>query len=236
MKKEPKRLKKASSLRDPFKAYSLEEAVSLVKKTATAKFDETVDIAMSLNVDPRKSDQNVRGVVQMPAGTGKTVRVAVFARGDKEEQAKAAGADLVGSDDLVEQIMSGHINFDRCVATPDLMGLVGKVAKVLGPKGLMPNPKLGTVTVDVATAVKAAKGGQVEYRCEKAGIIHAGLGKASFSEGSLLENMKAFISAVVRSRPSTIKGSYIKKIVLSSTMGPSVKVDVSQVYTHLTQA
>lgn len=224
-----KRLKKAYSGLDPLKTHSLEEAVKVVKSHATAKFDETIEIAMNLNVDPRKSDQNVRGVVQLPGGTGKVLRVAVFARDAKAKEALDAGADVVGADDLAEKIQGGEINFDRCIATPDMMGLMGRLGKVLGPRGLMPNPKLGTVTMDVAAAVAAAKGGQVEYRAEKAGIIHAGVGKASFSSETLLENLQAFISAVVKAKPSGVKGSYVKRLSLSSTMGPSVCVDLGDV-------
>jgi large subunit ribosomal protein L1 len=228
-----KRMQKASAARDAGKSYSLDEAVALVKSMAAAKFDETVDIAVGLNIDPRQSDQNIRGMVQMPAGTGQTVRVAVFARGEKEAQAREAGADLVGSDDLVEQILAGQIDFERCIATPDLMGLVGKVARVLGPRGLMPNPKLGTVTTDVAAAVKAARSGQVEYRCEKAGILHAGIGKVSFAVDDLARNILAFMSAVVRSKPAAVKGTYVRKLSLSSTMGPSVKVDMAGLYARI---
>lgn len=218
-----KRLKKAYTTIDSQRIYSLEEAVRLVKQNATAKFDETVEIAMCLNVDPRKADQNVRGVVQLPHGTGKTYRVAVFARGAKADEAKAAGADIVGAEDLMEQIQSGNMPFDRCIATPDMMALVGRVGKILGPRGLMPNPKLGTVTLDVTQAVKAVKGGQVEYRTEKAGIVHSGVGKASFSDSSLIDNITTYIDAVQKARPSGAKGTYVKGISLTSTMGPSVK-------------
>jgi large subunit ribosomal protein L1 len=199
----------------------------MVKARATAKFDETIEIALNLAVDPRKSEQNVRGVVSLPHGTGKTVRVAVFAKGDKAAEATKAGADIVGAEDLVESITKGEIAFDRCIATPDMMGLVGRVAKVLGPKGLMPNPKLGTVTPNVADAVKTAKAGQVEYRAEKAGIIHAGIGKASFSEPALLENFRALFGAVQKAKPSDVKGSYVRKLTFSSTMGPGIKVDLT---------
>ena len=205
------------------RVYSLEEAVQLVKKCATAKFDETVEIAMNLNIDPKKPDQSLRGSVQLPHGTGKTYRVAVFAQGAKADEARSAGAEVVGADELVEQIQKGNINFDRCVATPDMMPLVGKVGKILGPKGLMPNPKLGTVTLDVAAAIQSIKSGQIEYRSEKAGIIHAGVGKASFSEQSLLENIQAFVGVIEKNRPTGVKGAYIKVMHLSSTMGPSVR-------------
>ena len=207
--------------------YALDQALALAKQYATAKFDETIEVSMNLNVDPRKPDQNVRGMVALPHGTGKTVRVAVFARGDKAEQAKAAGADKVGAEDLMEEILKGTIDFDRCIATPDMMAIVGRLGKVLGPKGLMPNPKLGTVTPNVADAVTAAKAGQVEYRAEKAGIIHAGIGKASFGAGDLRDNFQALLTAVQKAKPSDIKGSYIKKISLSSTMGPGIKVDLA---------
>lgn len=217
-----KRLKLAYKNLDAQKTYNLDEAVKLIKKSSTAKFDETIELVIRLNVDPRKADQNIRGVVQLPHGTGKTYRVAVFARGPKAEEALSAGADIVGAEDLMEKIQSGDIQFDRCVATPDMMGLVGRVGKILGPRGLMPNPKLGTVTLDVAQAVKSVKGGQVEYRTEKAGVVHAGVGKASFSEASLLENIKVYIDAVQKARPSGAKGVYVKGFSLSSTMGPSV--------------
>ena len=207
--------------------YALEDAVKMIKERAVAKFDESIEIAMNLGVDPRHADQNVRNVVVLPNGTGRSVRVAVFAKGDKAEEAQGAGADLVGADDLAEKVTSGQIEFERCIATPDMMPVVGKLGKILGPRGLMPNPKLGTVTNDVAEAVQAAKGGQVQFRAEKAGILHAGVGKASFSEAALLENVKAFVDAVSRAKPSGAKGTYIKKVSLSSTMGPSVKVDVA---------
>ncbi len=205
----------------------LNDAAGVIKKNATAKFDETVEIVMVLNVDTTRADQQVRGMVSLPHGTGKTVTVAVFARGDKAEAAKKAGADIVGAEDLMEEIAAGRINFDRCIATPDMMGLVGRVGKILGPRGLMPNPKLGTVTPQVENAVKAAKSGQIEYRAEKAGIIHAGIGKASFSEQQIIENAKAFVSAVSKARPSGVKGTYIRKIAMSSTMGAGVKVDIA---------
>jgi large subunit ribosomal protein L1 len=206
--------------------YDLSEAVKLVKANATAKFDETIEISMNLGIDPRHADQAVRGVVQMPNGTGKTVRIAVFAKGDKADEALAAGADIVGADDLAEKIQAGQIDFDRCIATPDMMMLVGRLGKVLGPRGLMPNPKLGTVTPNVGEAVKAAKGGAVEFRAEKAGIIHAGIGKASFTEQALVENAQAFIGSISRAKPTGAKGTYIQKVSLSSTMGPGVKVDL----------
>ena len=222
-----KRLSKAREGIDVNAVYALEDAVKMIKQRAVAKFDESIEIAMNLGVDPRHADQNVRNVVVLPNGTGRSVRVAVFAKGDKAEEAQGAGADLVGADDLAEKVTSGQIEFERCIATPDMMPVVGKLGKILGPRGLMPNPKLGTVTNDVAEAVQAAKGGQVQFRAEKAGILHAGVGKASFSEDALLENVKAFVNAVNRAKPSGAKGTYIKKVSLSSTMGPSVKVDVA---------
>ncbi len=205
----------------------VEAAVALIKANAKAKFDESVEIAMNLGVDPRHADQMVRGVVTLPNGTGKTVRVAVFARGPKADEATAAGADIVGAEDLLETIQGGTIDFDRCIATPDMMPLVGRLGKVLGPRGLMPNPKVGTVTMDVATAVANAKGGEVQFRVEKAGIIHGGVGKASFDDKALAENVRAFVAAVSRSKPTGAKGTYLKKISLSSTMGPGVSVDVA---------
>ncbi|AWK86585.1 50S ribosomal protein L1 [Azospirillum thermophilum] len=211
--------------RDAF--YKLEDAVSLVKNNAKAKFDETIEIAMNLGIDPRHADQMVRGVVNLPNGTGKTVRVAVFARAGKADEALAAGADIVGADDLAEKILAGNIDFDRCIASPDMMGVVGKLGKVLGPRGLMPNPKLGTVTPDVASAVKAAKAGAVEFRAEKTGIVHAGIGKASFSEQALVENVRAFVDAITRAKPTGAKGTYIEKVSLSSTMGAGLKLDVA---------
>ncbi|GAN62890.1 50S ribosomal protein L1 [Acetobacter indonesiensis] len=208
-------------------AYGLDAAIALVKSNATAKFDETVEICLNLGIDPRHADQMVRGFVSLPNGTGKTLRVGVFARGAKAEEAQAAGADVVGAEDLMEKVQAGEINFDRCIATPDMMALVGRLGKILGPRGLMPNPKLGTVTMDVKGAIEAAKSGQVEYRAEKAGIVHAGIGKASFDAAKLEENARAFIDAVQKARPSGAKGVYLKKAALSSTMGPGVQLDVS---------
>jgi large subunit ribosomal protein L1 len=224
-----KRMKAVRQGIDPAKAYPIAEAVKLLKERAKAKFDETVEVAMNLGIDPRHSDQMVRGVCNLPNGSGRTLRVAVFARGPKAEEAKAAGADVVGAEDLVEQVQGGTINFDRCIATPDMMGLVGRLGKVLGPRGLMPNPRVGTVTMDVAAAVKGAKGGAVEFRVEKAGIVQAGVGKASFSEQQLVENIKAFVDAVVKAKPSGAKGNYLNKISLSSTQGVGVKVEASSV-------
>jgi large subunit ribosomal protein L1 len=214
---------------DREKLYGVDEAIALAKSNATSKFDETIEVALNLGVDPRHADQMVRGVVTLPAGTGKDVRVAVFARGGKAEEATAAGADVVGAEDLMETIQGGTIDFDRVIATPDMMGIVGRLGKVLGPKGLMPNPKLGTVTPNVAEAVKAAKGGQVEFRVEKAGIIHSGIGKASFTQEDLRRNFDAFVDAIVRAKPAGAKGKYVKKIAVSSTMGPGVKVDAAEV-------
>jgi large subunit ribosomal protein L1 len=205
----------------------LEEAVALIKANATAKFDETIEVAMNLGVDPRHADQMVRGVVSLPNGTGKTVRVAVFARGAKADEAREAGADIVGAEDLMETIQGGTIEFDRCIATPDMMPIVGRLGKILGPRNLMPNPKVGTVTMDVAQAVKNAKGGEVQFRVEKGGIIHGGVGKASFEDAKLVENVRAFVQAVNRAKPSGAKGTYLKKVSLSSTMGPGVSVDVA---------
>jgi len=222
-----KRITKAYEGIVPGQTVALADAVKLIRSRANAKFDETIEVAMNLNVDVTQSDQQVRGVIALPHGTGKTVRVAVFAKGDKAEAAKKAGADVVGDDDLVELINKGTINFDRCIATPDMMGVVGKVAKVLGPRGLMPNPKLGTVTPNVEAAIKAAKAGQVEFRAEKAGIVHAGVGKVSFGDDKILENVKAFVQAIARAKPAGAKGVYINKISLSSTMGPGVKIDIA---------
>jgi large subunit ribosomal protein L1 len=230
MAKAGKRITAALEGIDRKKLYGIDEAVKLVKERAKAKFDETVEVAMNLGVDPRHADQMVRGVVNLPNGTGKTVRVAVFARGDKADQARGAGADIVGAEDLVDQIQAGNLNFDRCIATPDMMPLVGRLGKILGPRNLMPNPKVGTVTPDVAGAVKAAKGGAVEFRVEKAGILHAGVGKASFSEEALLQNIKAFADAVQKAKPAGAKGTYVKKVSVSSTMGPGVHVDPSSVH------
>lgn len=222
-----KRLAAIQATVDANKNYSVNEAIALVKKNATAKFDETIEISLNLGIDPRYADQMVRGLVSLPHGTGKTIRVGVFARGAKAEEAQAAGADVVGAEDLAEKIQAGEINFDRCIATPDMMALVGRLGKVLGPRGLMPNPRLGTVTMDVKAAIEAAKSGQVEYRAEKAGIVHAGIGKASFSEAQLVDNLKAFVGAVQKARPSGAKGTYMKKAALTSTMGAGVSLDVS---------
>ncbi|QJF50171.1 50S ribosomal protein L1 [Roseobacter ponti] len=211
---------------------TVEEAVALIKGNSKVKFDETVEIAMNLGVDPRHADQMVRGVVGLPNGTGKTVRVAVFARGPKAEEAEKAGADIVGAEDLMETVQSGKIEFDRCIATPDMMPIVGRLGKVLGPRNLMPNPKVGTVTMDVEAAVKAAKGGEVQFKAEKGGVVHAGVGKMSFDEGKLVENIRAFVSAVSRAKPSGSKGTYMKKIALSSTMGPGVTVSVDNAVTE----
>jgi large subunit ribosomal protein L1 len=222
-----KRLKKIREGVDPAKAYPLPEAVKMVKERAKAKFDETIEIAMNLGVDPKHADQMVRGVCNLPNGSGRTVRVGVFARGAKADEAKAAGADVVGAEDLFEAVNGGKVDFDRCIATPDMMPLVGRLGKVLGPRGIMPNPKVGTVTMDVTGAVKAAKGGAVEFRVEKAGIVQAGVGKASFSEDKLVENIKAFTDAVQRAKPAGAKGHYINRVAISSTMGPGVKVDIA---------
>ncbi|MGH1356874.1 MAG: 50S ribosomal protein L1 [Thalassovita sp.] len=208
---------------------TVEEAVALVKAHATAKFDETVEIAMNLGVDPRHADQMVRGVVSLPNGTGKNVRVAVFARGPKAEEAQAAGADIIGAEDLMETIQGGTIDFDRCIATPDMMPVVGRLGKILGPRNLMPNPKVGTVTMDVKAAVEAAKGGEVQFKAEKAGVVHAGVGKASFDEAKLVENVKAFVNAVAKAKPTGAKGAYMKKVAISSTMGPGVSIDLGSV-------
>jgi large subunit ribosomal protein L1 len=225
--KNGKRIVKAYDGINREKTYPLKDAVKLVKSRATAKFDETVEMALALGVDPRHADQNVRGVVSLPAGTGKAVRVAVFAKGDRAAQAQAAGADIVGAEDLAEKVMAGHIDFDRVIAAPDMMAVVGKLGKVLGPRGLMPNPKLGTVTPNVAQAVKDAKGGQVQFKADKTGNVNVGLGKASFTEDQLLANVTAFLDAINRARPTGVKGTYIKKATLSSTMGPGVKLDMA---------
>ena len=224
-----KRYRKALEGLDTNKIYAIDEAVKLIKERATAKFDETVEIAMNLGVDPRHADQMVRGVCNLPNGSGRTLRVAVFARGPKAEEALKAGADIVGAEDLVETVQSGKIDFDRCIATPDMMGLVGRLGKVLGPRGMMPNPKVGTVTMDVTGAVKASKGGAVEFRVEKAGIIHSAVGKVSFDQAKLVENIKAFADAVVKAKPTGAKGTYVQRIAISSTMGPGVKVEASSV-------
>lgn len=218
-----KRLKNSYKNIDKTKIYSLEESIKLIKENAKAKFDETIEVAINLNVDAKKAEQNIRGVISLPNGTGKTYRVAVFARGSKAEEAKKAGADIIGAEDLMESIQKGEMPFDKCIATPDMMGLVGRVGKILGPRGLMPNPKLGTVTMDLAAAIAAVKGGQVEYRTEKAGIVHVGVGKASFSDQALSENIKALVDVVNKARPAGVKGNYITKMSLSSTMGPSTQ-------------
>jgi large subunit ribosomal protein L1 len=222
-----KRLKAVNAGFDHSKAYPLPDAIKLVKKNATAKFDETVEMTMNLGIDPRHADQMVRGLISLPNGTGKTLRVGVFARGAKAEEAQAAGADVVGAEDLAEKVQAGEIAFDRCIATPDMMGVVGRLGKILGPRGLMPNPRLGTVTMDVKGAISAAKGGQVEFRAEKAGIIHAGIGKASFDEDKLLENAKALADAIQKAKPAGAKGNYVQKVALSSTMGPGIRVDAT---------
>ena len=224
-----KRLVNAYKNFDKNQVFSLKEAIELVKQNATAKFDETIDLAINLGVDPKHADQMIRGVCQLPHGNGKTVRVAVFAKDAKADEAKAAGADIVGAENLVDSILAGKIDFDRCIATPDMMGLAGRVARVLGPKGLMPNPKLGTVTADVATAVKNAKAGEVQYRVEKNGIVHAGVAKASFSDDQIYDNAKLFIETIIKAKPATLKGTYLKKISISSTMGVGVKVDSSNI-------
>jgi large subunit ribosomal protein L1 len=229
-----KRIVKARQDVERTKLYKLEEAVKLVKERATAKFDETVEIAMNLGVDPKHADQMVRGVVNLPNGTGRTLRVAVFARGAKADEAKAAGADVVGAEDLVAAVNGGEINFDRCIAAPDMMPLVGRLGKVLGPRGLMPNPKVGTVTMDVAAAVKASKGGAVEFRVEKAGIVQGSVGKASFGAEKLAENIRAFVDAVNKAKPAGAKGAYLKRVAISSTMGPGVKLDLGSVSTATT--
>ena len=226
MTKNGKRIRASLESVERNKLYSVEEAVKIIKDNAKVKFDETVEIAMNLGIDPRHADQQVRGVVQLPHGTGKPMRVAVFAKDGKADDAKAAGADIVGAEDLAEKVQAGEIAFDRCIATPDLMAVVGRLGRVLGPKGLMPNPKLGTVTQDVTAAVKAAKGGEVQFRCEKAGIVHAGVGKVSFEEAALADNVRAFIGAISKAKPSGVKGTYITKASVSSTMGPGLKLDV----------
>jgi large subunit ribosomal protein L1 len=222
-----KRLQAAYASFDKTKIFPLDRAIALVKQNARAKFDETIEISLNLGIDPRHADQMVRGLISLPNGTGKTLRVGVFARGAKAEEALAAGADVVGAEDLSEQIKAGEIAFDRCIATPDMMALVGRLGKILGPRGLMPNPRLGTVTMDVKGAIQAAKAGQVEFRAEKAGIIHAGIGKASFPADKLLENAKAFADAIVKAKPAGAKGTYVQKVAVSSTMGPGVRVDVA---------
>jgi large subunit ribosomal protein L1 len=226
-----KRLAAAQAAVDSTKAYALEEAIALIKSVSKAKFDETVEITMNLGIDPRHADQMVRGLTSLPNGTGKTVRVGVFARGPKAEEAVAAGAEVVGAEDLMEKIQAGEINFDRCIATPDMMGIVGRLGKILGPRGLMPNPRLGTVTMDVKGAVTAAKSGQVEFRAEKAGIIHAGIGKVSFEESKLVENARSLADAIQRAKPAGAKGTYMKKVSISSTMGPGIRVDVASMGT-----
>ncbi len=212
---------------DTDKIYRIEEALPVLRKMATAKFNETLELAINLGVDPRHADQVVRGVCALPHGTGKTVRVAVFARGAKADEAKAAGADLVGAEDLADQVLAGKIDFDRCIATPDMMMIIGRLGKILGPRGLMPNPKVGTVTPDPATAVKAVKAGSVEFRCEKAGIVHAGVGKMSFEDNKLVENVRAFVDVVVKARPAGVKGSYLQRVALSTTQGVGLKIDIS---------
>lgn len=222
-----KRMRAAQEKVDADTSYEIDDAVKLVKEFAVAKFDETVEISMNLGIDTRHADQQVRGVVQLPHGTGKSLRVAVFAKDDKAEEAKSAGADVVGAEDLAEQVQNGQIDFDRVVATPDMMAVVGRLGKILGPRGLMPNPKLGSVTPNVGEAVKAAKGGEVQFRAQKEGIVHAGIGKASFPEAALAENVRAFVDAISRAKPTGAKGTYIKKVAISSTMGPGVKLDIS---------
>ena len=229
MAKSGKRINAARQGVDSTKSYPLEDAVKLLKSRATAKFDETIEVAINLGVDPRHADQMVRGVVSLPNGTGRSARVAVFAKGAKADEARRAGADIVGAEDLAEQVQKGEINFDRCIATPDMMGVVGRLGKVLGPRGLMPNPKVGTVTMDVTQAIKDAKGGAVEFRVEKAGIVHAGVGKASFEERAIAENIRALVDSVVRAKPSGAKGHYLRKISISSTMGPGIKVSLDSV-------
>ena len=235
MSKIGKRLKAAREGVNREKAYAVDEAVKVVKERAKAKFDETVEVSMNLGVDPKHADQMVRGVCNLPNGSGRTQRVAVFAKGPKAEEAKAAGADVVGAEDLVEQVSKGTINFDRCIATPDMMGLVGRLGKVLGPRGMMPNPRVGTVTMDVTTAVKGAKGGSVEFRVEKAGIVQAGVGKASFSADKLVQNIKAFADAVQKAKPPGAKGHFINRVAISSTMGPGVKVEPASLFAQQQQ-
>ena len=229
MAKKGKRLLQAREGVDRDKAYDVAEAVKMIKERATARFDETVEIALNLGVDPRHADQMVRGVVELPHGTGKTLRVAVFARGEKAEEAQKSGADIVGAEDLAKRVEEGQMDFDRCIATPDVMAIVGRLGKILGPRGLMPNPKLGTVTQDIAAAVAAAKRGQIQFRAEKAGILHAGIGKASFSHDQLVENVRAFVGAVSRAKPSGVKGTFLKKVALTSTMGCGIRVEVASV-------
>ncbi len=232
MAKIAKRTAAARALFEGKASLSVEDAVKLIKSAASAKFDETLEIAMNLGVDPRHADQMVRGVVQLPNGTGKVVRVAVFARGAKADEAKAAGADIVGAEDLMESIQQGKIEFDRCIATPDMMPLVGRLGKILGPRNLMPNPKVGTVTMDVKTAVEAAKGGEVQFKVEKAGVIHGGIGKVSFTDEALAQNVRAFVEAVSKAKPAGAKGTYLKKVSLSSTMGPGVSLDLASATAH----
>ena len=227
MAKHGKRLRKAYEAIDRETGYGIAEAVRIIKDSATSKFDETVEVAINLDVDPKHANQMVRGAVSLPHGTGKALKVAVFAKGDKAKEAEAAGADFVGAEDLAEKIQNGETGFDRCIATPDMMAVVGKLGKILGPKGLMPNPKLGTVTQDVTNAIKAAKAGQIEFRVEKEGIVHAGVGKASFSADQLVENVAAFVDAIVKAKPSGVKGTYLKRVSLTSTMGPGIKLDVA---------
>jgi large subunit ribosomal protein L1 len=227
MAKQGKRLRAQRAKIDPEKAYPLDQAIALIRESATARFDESIEVALNLGVDPRHADQMVRGTADLPHGTGKSVRVAVFAKGDKAEEAKAAGADVVGAEDLAQAIQNGELDFDRCIATPDMMPVVGRLGRILGPRGLMPNPKLGTVTANVTQAVQAAKAGQVQFRVEKAGIVHAGVGKASFAPDLLSENVRAFVDAVNRSKPSGAKGTYLKRAALSSTMGPGIRLDVT---------
>jgi len=229
MAKLTKKAKLLATKIDREKLHGVDEAIALARANATSKFDETIEVAVNLGVDPRHADQMVRGVVTLPKGTGKTVRVGVFAKGAKADEAREAGADVVGAEDLMEIVQGGTINFDRCIATPDMMGVVGRLGKILGPKGMMPNPKLGTVTMNVAEAVKAAKGGQIEYRVEKAGIIHSGIGKASFPAEDLRANFDALVDALVKSKPSGAKGKYVRKVAISSTMGPGIKVDTAEV-------